>query len=133
MKNRILSGVIYIISGLLIAFGPQTIFKVCAAGEMIMKCHWSARAEIGIGILSIVSGILYLFADLIKVRLNINILTLVSYGIAILIPAVLIGGCENKMMTCRSLTFPVIYVISVTVILYILGNSIYLIRNRKSH
>jgi hypothetical protein len=106
MKNRILTGVLYIISGLLIAAGPQTIFKVCAVKDMAMKCHWSARALIAAGGIVFIGGILYLPADLITVRLNITLLVLAAYISAILIPSVLIGGCENKRMLCQSLTFP---------------------------
>lgn len=131
MKNRIITGIFYIISGLLIAAGPQTIFKVCAAKEMVMKCHWSARALIAAGGITVIGGILYLFADLIRIRFNISILVLASYIASILIPSVLTGGCENKMMTCQSLTFPLIYVISSAALLYIAGNAVYLLRFLK--
>ncbi|MDR2402558.1 MAG: DUF4418 family protein [Spirochaetaceae bacterium] len=49
MKNRIISGGTVIVFGLLIALGPQFLFKVCPImGDMIMKCHWPAQAEIGV-------------------------------------------------------------------------------------
>lgn len=47
MKKRYISGLLYIIIGLLIAIGPFTIFRVCIPqdSDMIMKCYWTARAE----------------------------------------------------------------------------------------
>ncbi|MDR3114297.1 MAG: DUF4418 family protein, partial [Treponema sp.] len=65
MKNRIISGSAAIAAGLLIALGPQFLFRVCAVVEgMYMKCHWSARAEIGVGALIAALGIaLIVFAS----------------------------------------------------------------------
>lgn len=131
MKNRVLSGIIYIIGGLLLIFGPISIFKVCSTKEMIMKCHWSVQAEIGIGIIAVAAGIITLFSWVFEARLAVNILSLVAFIIAILIPSVLIGGCEDKRMACQSLTFPSNYLVSGIVILYILLDSIFLIRKRK--
>jgi hypothetical protein len=46
MKIR-MGGIAVIVLGLLIALGPQFLFKVCdpAAGGAFMKCHWSAQAR----------------------------------------------------------------------------------------
>lgn len=131
MKNRILTGLLFIISGLLIAAGPQSIFKVCAVKEMAMKCHWSARALIAVGGIIFFGGILYLLANIIVVRLNITLLVLAAYISSLLIPSVLIGGCGNKKMICQSLTFPLIYVISGAGLLYIAGNILFLIAQLK--
>jgi hypothetical protein len=51
MKKRIISGGGVIVLGLLIALGPQFLFKVCGltADGGFTRCHWSAQAEIGIG------------------------------------------------------------------------------------
>lgn len=56
MKNRIVTAAINLMSGLLFLIGPYTIFKVCPTEEMVMTCHWSVRAEAGIGILLIISA-----------------------------------------------------------------------------
>ena len=66
MKNRIILGVVVVVFGLLIALGPQFLFKVCpVVGDVIMKCHWSAQAEIGVGALIAALGIaLIVFANL---------------------------------------------------------------------
>jgi hypothetical protein len=133
MKNRILSGFFNIIIGVLISFGPSTIFKVCEKSEKIMKCYWSSRAEIGVGILFIATGLLYLGFKHWETSFALNIVSFVISIIAILIPAVLIGGCGNVMMVCRSLSFPVIYVLSVLSGVYAIGNSIYLIKKAKQN
>ena len=133
MKNRILISVLFFIIGALIAIGPFTLFKVCDASEMIMKCHWSARAEIGIGIIIAAAGVFYFFLKDWQARLVISGLSLVVSIVAILIPAVLIGGCGNKMMACRSLSFPSLYLISILSGLIAFGNSIYLLKRVKGN
>jgi hypothetical protein len=40
MKNRIAAGGVALVFGLLIALGPQFLFKVCQPmGDSFMKCH----------------------------------------------------------------------------------------------
>jgi hypothetical protein len=126
VKNRLITGVPFIILGLLIAIGPQTLFKVCAHTEKIMKCYWTSRAEIGIGALILISGILIIASKSREARISVSILTLFTSIFAILVPAVLIGGCGMDTMACRSTTFPALYVLnSISIIISIL-NVIYL-------
>ena len=134
MKNRIATAIILGISGLLFIIGPHSIFKVCASEEMVMNCYWSVQAEVGIGILLIVSGGLYLFAARLHTRLFLLLQTAAIYVIGILIPAVLIGGCKSKDMACQNLTFPALYLIAALGLIYITGSLIYLfgrIRQRQ--
>ncbi|WP_461248103.1 DUF4418 family protein, partial [Treponema sp. R6D11] len=57
MKKRIF-GIAVTVLGLLLALGSQFLFKVCEPmGDMIMKCFWSARAEIGVGAVIAALGI----------------------------------------------------------------------------
>ena len=123
MKIRIIGGAAAIVLGLLIALGPQLLFKVCEPmGENFMKCHWSAQAEIGIGAVIAALGVaLILFANL-KTRLGLTIGILLSAIHALLIPHVLIGGCAMESMPCRKIAFPAITVIS---ILLIIGSGFY--------
>jgi hypothetical protein len=63
MKNRIASGAAAIVFGLLISLGPQFLFKVCPVmGDMIMKCHWSAQAEITFPAITVISILLLIAA-----------------------------------------------------------------------
>ncbi len=90
-----------------------------------MKCYWASKAEIGIGVILIVLGVLYQLLEHWQAKIAISILGLTTGIIAILIPSILVGGCANEMMVCRSFSFPAIYLISIVAIIVSLGNSIY--------
>ena len=133
MKNRIITAIILGISGLLFITGPRFIFKVCSSEEMVMNCHWTVQAEKGIGILLIVSGVLYLYAAAFNTRLFLLLQSAAIYIIGIIIPAVLIGGCKNKDMACQSLTFPALYLTAALSLIYVTGSILYLLGEiRKS-
>ena len=131
MKNRIISGGAVIVFGLLIALGPQSLFRVCPImGDMIMKCHWSAQAEIGVGAVIAALGIaLVVFANP-TTRLGLTIGIFLSAVLALLIPHALIGGCANHTMPCRKITFPAITVISILLLLGAAFNALYLARTK---
>ena len=122
MKKRII-GIVFIVPGLLLALGPQFLFKVCPVmDDLFMKCHWTAQAEIGIGAVIAALGVaMVLFANL-KTRLGLTIGILLSAIHALLIPHVLIGGCAMESMPCRKIAFPAITVIS---ILLLIGGAFY--------
>ncbi len=136
MKNRIVSGIGAILSGLLISLGPQFIFKACeptAEGKW-MACHWTVQAELGIGLLIAVLGVLLLVFQSQKIRFGLSVAIVLAGVLAVLFPTVLIGGCAMKTMTCRSVTFPALEAIGVLTIAGFAVNSIYLLRaegNRK--
>ena len=122
MKKRII-GIIFTALGLLLALGPQFLFKVCQPMEDIfMKCHWSARAEIGVGAVIAILGIALTIFTCKKIRLGFVVGILLSDIHALLIPHVLIGGCTMDTMPCRKIAFPAITVIS---ILLLVGAGIY--------
>ncbi|MDR2343071.1 MAG: DUF4418 family protein [Spirochaetaceae bacterium] len=126
MKKRIILGGGALVFGLLIALGPQFLFKVCpVVGDMLMKCHWSAQAEIGVGALIAALGIASVFFADPKTRLGLTIGIFLSGVLALLIPHVLIGGCPMHSMACRKITFPSITVIG---ILLLTGSAVYAIR-----
>ncbi|MDR2314474.1 MAG: DUF4418 family protein [Spirochaetaceae bacterium] len=129
MKNRIISGGAVIIFGLLIALGPQFLFKVCpVAGDMFMKCHWSAQAEIGAGALIAALGMgLIIFADP-KIRLGLTLGIFLSGVLALLIPHALIGGCAMHSMPCRKIAFPAITVTGILLLVTMALNAAYLAR-----
>lgn len=132
MKNRVLNAVIYIITGSLLAIGPHTFFQVCDKTEKVMKCWWSTRAEIAVGGLLIFSAMIILLSKRKEVVQTLNLYNVAIGIVAILVPKVLVGGCQKVTMPCRSLTFPAIYIISVFVILFSIGNMIYLGKMRKN-
>jgi hypothetical protein len=132
MKDRIIPGGAALVSGLLIALGPQFLFKVCAVtGDAIMKCHWSAQAEIGVGaLIAALGAALVIFANP-QARLGLTIGAFLSGILALLIPHVLIGGCPMHSMACRKITFPAITVISILLLAGMALNALYLIRKKK--
>jgi hypothetical protein len=101
-------------------------------GDMIMKCHWSAQAEISVGAVIAALGIaLIVFANP-KIRLGLTIGIFLSAVLALLIPHVLIGGCVNHTMPCRKITFPAITVISILLLAGMAFNAFYLSRGKSS-
>lgn len=146
MNNRWISGILFIILGLLIAFGPITIFPVCdihnekqetmdatkekMAMEEIttnegqennsmslsmsspMKCYWTARVELGIGLVIALIGFLILLHSSVAIRLGLTIGAGLNAILALLIPTVLIGVCQSTRMACHSLTLPALIILS---------------------
>jgi hypothetical protein len=119
MKKDIIFGVTVIVIGLFIAFGPQYVFKVCAHGEgSYALCHWTAQAEVGIGLLIAALGAcVIVFADA-KTRLGLFIGIFFAGIVALAIPHFLIGGCGSLAMRCRKVAFPALTVESVILLVF---------------
>ena len=109
MKKSIIFGVVVIVPGLLIALGPQFLFKVCGHGEDgFPHCHWSAQAEIGMGLLITALGFCFIIFAHPKIQLGLTIGVFLTSIIALSIPHALIGGCGSMAMACRRTAFPAI-------------------------
>jgi len=119
MKKIIFSGTVVIVLGLFIALGPQFLFKICAHGQGgFPLCHWSGRAEIGIGILIASLGIcLIVFPDS-KTQLGLFFGLFFAGITALFIPHTLIGGCVAENMSCRRVAFPALTVESILLIAF---------------
>jgi uncharacterized membrane protein len=119
MKKEIIFGVIVILLGLFIALGPQFLFKVCGHGEESMPhCHWSAQAEIGMGLLIVALGACMLVFIDPKTHLGLIIGVFMASLIALAIPHFLIGGCGMMSMQCRKIAFPALTVESIVLLLF---------------
>jgi hypothetical protein len=119
MKKIIITGAAVIALGLLIALGPQFLFKVCEHGEdSFPRCHWSARAEIGIGFLIAALGVCMIVFTEPKTSLGLSIGIFLSGIIALSIPHALIGGCGMMAMQCRKVAFPALTVESVILLVF---------------
>jgi hypothetical protein len=131
MKKRLVFGIPFIAIGLLIAFGPLTIFPVCKVmGTMIMKCFWTARAEIGIGLIIAVLGILTLVFKSPQLRLGLEIAVFLNGLLALLIPTILIGVCEHGRASCQVLALPSLTVLSNILLLVAIINGLILIKTK---
>jgi len=142
MKKEIIFGFIVIILGLFISLGPQFLFKVCSlnmtssestedcceepaknsccgtSASSLPICHWTARAEIGIGLLIVALGAcMIVFIDP-KTHLGLLIGVFMASIIALAIPNFLIGGCSSLAMRCRKLAFPALTVESIILLVF---------------
>lgn len=174
MKNRFITGILFVILGGLIAFGPITIFPICGvhstqkmeekdSGQkssedemnmgskktdsskeadekssmnmgksMVMTCHWTGRAELGLGIVIAILGALLIIISSAFIRIGLSISLTLNGILTLLIPTYFIGVCAGVHMSCRSLTLPALIIVSSIVILAGVINTIYLlVTNRK--
>jgi len=127
MKKSVIFGAIIIALGLLIALGPQFLFKVCAHGEDgYPRCHWSGQAEIGLGFLIAALGAcMVVFTDP-KTHLGFSIGVFMAGIIALFIPNALIGGCGMMTMQCRKVAFPALTAESVVLLVFVAVTTVYI-------
>ena len=159
MRNRLISGIALILLGTLIAIGPQTIFPICGVHKEStssvessmkssdmqnseskmssakisspMKCYWTGRAEIGIGAIIAVIGLLLILVGNSNIRIGLSIAALLNSIFAASIPTVLIGVCRSSHMSCNKLALPAILILSILAAILSLINSIYLYKTHK--
>lgn len=131
MKKKIIFGALIFVFGLLIAIGPFTIFHVCKPdqSEMYMKCYWTARAELGIGIVISILGLLSAISASAKTRIGLNSSIVLNSIVAFLIPNFLIGVCDGKHMHCHAVALPSLSILSAVVFALAVINIIYIYRN----
>ncbi len=129
MKFHKLLAAAQAISGALIALTP-VVLPVCQelletkAGMFVpMRCHYTAQAEIAMGILVAIAGALILiFANQAETRGALNAVVLALGAVVILIPTVLLGTCKNPAMPCNIGTKPALILLgSLTMLLGAIG------------
>jgi hypothetical protein len=126
MKKSIIIGAVVIALGLLIALGPQFLFKVCTAHSGAFPlCHWTAQAELGMGMLIAALGIcLIVFTDP-KTQIGLVIGILFASILVFGIPHALIGGCKTSTMACRKVAFPAITVEGIILLVFSIALVVY--------
>ena len=82
-----------------------------------MKCHWSAIAEVAIGIPLLASSIMLLITKQRSVKISMGVMGIVLGVMAALIPAYLIGVCGMATMICRMVMLPAVLLASGLVVL----------------
>jgi len=147
MKKAIIFGSVVILLGLLISLGPQFLFKLCpinmtsesvtssenaddccatpetsdCCGPAITSlpiCHWTGRAEIGIGFLIAALGACLIVFNDIKTQLGLLIGIFFSSIIAIAVPNALIGGCSITTMRCHRAAFPALTIEGIVLLVF---------------
>lgn len=92
----------------------------------IMKCFWTARAEIGIGSLVIAIGALVLFSRSLFVRMGLSMALACTAVLAAAIPTILIGVCGNEMMRCNMGAKPALILLAIVLAIAAISNVLYL-------
>lgn len=125
MQRSVVTPLVIIALGLLVAVGPSTIFAVCDHGVQLtngrmmpMKCHWTAQASIAFGALIALGGVLLLALQAQAARMACGVMTAAVAAAEMLVPSVLIGVCGGETMPCHMVTAPALYFLcGVTVVL----------------
>jgi F0F1-type ATP synthase assembly protein I len=133
LKNRTFIAAVSLILGVGVAVGPQSLFKICdqthgAHMGSYSVCHYTAQAEIGIGIVLALLGVAYFIFSNPNTHIGLTVGIALSAVLAFLVPNVLIGMDADPMMACRTATLPALNILSVAAILFAAGNLLYLSR-----
>lgn len=124
MNSKPTAGILAIILGGLVALIPKLIFPVCTdmielmnGKTLFMKCHWSAMAEILMGILIVLNGIMLILFRKREANMALGMVLFFLGLSVILIPTVIIGMCQTVTMACRVGTQPALVVAGVIVMI----------------
>lgn len=117
MKERVWLGWIFILLGGLVSIGPQTFLAVCNMDEKVMKCHWTAQMELGLGIVIVILGVLTIGFKSPHIHIGLTIGIILNAILVILVPSVLIGVCKSSHMQCHALTLPALVILGGILIL----------------
>jgi hypothetical protein len=74
--------------------------------EIPMKCHWTARAEIGLAVPLLFTGMLMTTTRRKETLRNLSMVGATLGAFVIMLPTVLVGVCANPDMICNSLMKP---------------------------
>lgn len=129
MKNKLITALLFILSGLLVILIPTVILPICQS-EMKMACYFTKQAEIGVGAVILALGVLTLFSSK-KTRLGISYAQLLNGILVLALPLKLTGLCKMSDMACRAKTLPGLIVIGVLIIVLAGVNSGYLLVTGK--
>jgi len=73
-----------------------------------MKCHWTALAEVGMGIPLALAGVLHFTSKRKETFTSLGILGVTLGALTVAFPTVLIGVCSNPDMMCNLVERPVL-------------------------
>ena len=136
MKRNVISGSAAVLFGLLIALGPQFIFKVCGVelhhDDEIIRCNWVARMEIATGALIAALGVCIIFISDFKIQLGLTIgIFMADIVSASFLINQFVGLCREPEMACQKVTLPALVVICSLLFAGAVFNMIYLERKTR--
>jgi len=117
--SGIISGVSACVLGLLIALGPQFLFKGCGIHhDSVPLCFWALRAEICTGLIIAALGLCFIIFSDSRIHTGLLIGIFLTGIVALFIarPGVLFMGCSGAEMACNRRAFPALTVISSVVL-----------------
>ena len=120
-------GVVAIVLGFLVGAVPHYIFPVCqyfgmlietAAGKQVpMKCYWTGNAEIALGAMIVITGLLLIVGKQKESRMLLGVV-LGALGVMVaLMPTYLIGVCATLDHPCHAGTQPALILLGVITII----------------
>ena len=115
-KVNVIFSLLILVLGALTAIASYSFAHVCEVGEKVMKCHWTGRIELFLGISIAVLGLLKLISADAKYQLGLNAGILVNALGVILTPTVLIGVCGMKSMHCVTVAKPTLIVFGILIL-----------------
>ena len=121
------AAVLLVLLGIFIAVSPWTLAPVCeitgsfaklANGKTLpMPCGWTARAEIGVGALLVLAGLLLYFAKSAESRRVLGIFGVALGLLTVLFPLYITKMCALPDHPCNLLTKPVLIVAGIIVLI----------------
>jgi uncharacterized membrane protein YczE len=118
--------IILIVLGILLVVSPWTIAPVCEVNGMYaqlangktlpMPCGWTARAEVGMGVLTILAGLLLTFSQSAETKRMIGLFSIALGVLTILFPLYITKMCALADHPCNLLTKPVLVILGIATI-----------------
>lgn len=129
-KSNLIFAIFFVLLGLLTAIAPYSFAHVCELGEKIMKCHWTARVELFLGLSIAVFGLFKFLSSDANFHLGLNFGILINALGVLLTPTVLIGVCGMKKMHCHAVTKPTLIVFAILILVLALAQSLSIWKKR---
>lgn len=121
-----LPAIILVVLGILLLVGPWTFAPVCEMGgmfaklangkDLVMPCGWTARAEIGVGALTILAGLLLAFTKSAETKRVIGFFGIGLGILSFLFPLYITKMCGMAEHPCNLVTKPVLVILGVVII-----------------
>ena len=139
MKKNImenLPGAAAVVFGLLIALGPQFLFKVCGGGcsccSDMPPCNLTANAELGLGFVITALGLCMILFYNVQTHFGLTLGIFFSGIVALFVPHTLIGGCAMPEMACHRVAFPALTVVTSVLLAASAAYMAYIIIRKKA-